>query len=59
MVILCTDGLANVGLGSLDDSSEENMLKSQQYYEKVTEYALEKGVIVHIITMRGEACNIS
>lgn len=46
MVILCTDGLANVGVGSLDDTSSENMRKSQKYYEQITEYALEKGVIV-------------
>lgn len=32
MIILCTDGLANIGLGNLENIDQETEKKSQQFY---------------------------
>lgn len=39
-VIVCTDGLANVGLGNFDDVfSEEESKRIDEIYERMGEYA--------------------
>ena len=45
-VIICTDGQSS---GALNNKST---------YEKIGEYAQEKGVTVHIVTFTGTECNI-
>lgn len=40
-VILCTDGKANIGLGKLEDGSEEEA--ALEFYTKTATGALEKG----------------
>lgn len=40
-VILCTDGKANIGLGKLEDSAEEQA--ALEFYSKVAQSALDKG----------------
>ena len=58
-VIVCTDGLANVGLGAFDGvQSEEEQKKVQEFYEIIGQYAQQKGVTVNIISIIGEECNI-
>src|SRR5687768_5319404 len=58
-VILCTDGLANVGLGAFDEiKTEEECKKVDEFYESLGEYAKNKGVTVSIISIEGEECNI-
>jgi Sec23/Sec24 trunk domain len=58
-VIVCTDGLANIGLGALDEAkSEEQLLKIEQFYEMIGQYAKTKGVTVNIISIKGDQCNI-
>ena len=58
-VILCTDGLANVGLGGLEDAkSDEAIKQATEFYERVGVYAKEKGVTVNIISIVGEECDI-
>jgi len=53
-VIICTDGLANVGIGSLEGHHKDEM-----FYDRVSEYAVEKGVQVSILTIKGDAqCSI-
>lgn len=42
-VIICTDGLANVGLGRLDISTAEVQGNSLDFYESVAESASDKG----------------
>jgi len=44
--ILCTDGLANVGVGSLENGGEE-------LYKEVGLFAKRKGVIVSVISIKG------
>lgn len=58
-VIVCTDGLANVGLGSFDGIvGDEALEEVEKFYLKVGEIAKDKGVTVHIISIIGEECNI-
>lgn len=59
MVVLCTDGLANVGLGAFDEiKSEEELKKTDEFYERLGEFAKNKGITVSIISIEGEECNI-
>ena len=55
-IILCTDGLANAGLGSLSGSTVSK--ESQAFYEKVGDIAVDNGVSVSIITIQGNACRV-
>ncbi|CDW82116.1 type a von willebrand factor domain-containing protein [Stylonychia lemnae] len=58
-VIVCTDGLANVGLGNFDDVFEEEQhQKIDEIYDRMGEYAKSKGVTVNIVSIEGEECNI-
>ena len=58
-VIVCTDGLANVGLGSFDEvKTEEQQRKVEEFYEIIGQYAKSKGVTVNIVSIEGEECNI-
>lgn len=42
-VIICTDGKANVGIGSLDDNSKEQEEEADKYYKEVSTLASDKG----------------
>lgn len=58
-VVLCTDGLANVGLGSWDDcKTPEDTAKVEEFYECIGQFAKSKGVVIHIVTLAGEECNL-
>jgi len=58
-VIICTDGLANVGLGAFDDAhTEQELAKVEEFYERVAVIAKEKGVSVTIISIEGDECNL-
>ena len=60
-VILCTDGMANQGLGSLEGNGNQRQREkdSKAFYEKVSSYAKSKGISISIITIKGDAeCNI-
>mmetsp|Transcript_24102 Transcript_24102/g.42789 ORF Transcript_24102/g.42789 Transcript_24102/m.42789 type:complete len:571 (-) Transcript_24102:1043-2755(-) len=52
-VIICTDGAANVGVGSLN-----NLEVAQAFYEQVGERAAEKGVSVSVISLVGADCRL-
>ena len=55
-IILCTDGCANVGLGSIDSMPGEN---SQKVYDEIADFAKEKGVVVNVISMEGTDCKLA
>ena len=57
-VIVCTDGLSNLGLGSLQNTDEASMAKAREFYTRIAEYAQLKGVTVHIVTIIGQECKI-
>jgi len=43
-VILCTDGLANIGMGKLDNcKTAKEMEESVHFYEDLSSAAVEKG----------------
>jgi len=58
-VIICTDGMANVGLGSLDTKTEEQAEASAKFYTDVANMALENGVSVSVITIEGTDCKLA
>ena len=52
MIVLCTDGLANCGIGSMDDK------KCDEFYEKAGKYAKEKGILISVLTIKGGECKV-
>jgi hypothetical protein len=52
-LIICTDGLANVGLGSLD-----NEVNNTDFYDELRKLAIKSGVMVNVITIKGEECKL-
>jgi Mg-chelatase subunit ChlD len=48
-VIICTDGEANVGIGSGEDVP---------FYHRVASFAKEKQVGVSVLTIKGNRCNV-
>ncbi|KAL3882463.1 hypothetical protein ACJMK2_028800 [Sinanodonta woodiana] len=59
-VILCTDGLANVGLGKLENynRNDEEAEQAARFYEDIGKMAVEKGVSVSVITIKGTDCKL-
>ena len=58
-VVICTDGLANIGLGAFDEAkTPEQMAKVEEFYERVGEFAKQKGIVVSIVTIIGDECNL-
>ena len=51
-VILCTDGEANVGLGG--NFNEDRFT----FYTKMAEHAKNKRVMVSILSLKGDRCNL-
>lgn len=58
-VIICTDGMANIGLGSLDNlTTTEEFEAATLFYQKVSTIAKTKGVSVSILTISGTECKL-
>ena len=58
-VVLCTDGLANIGIGSFDEVvDDEDLRKREEVYERIGEYAKSKGITVNIVSIIGDECNL-
>ena len=55
-VVICTDGLANVGLGSFENPKCKE--ESEQFYQKLGELAKSKGLTVNIVSIIGDECNL-
>jgi hypothetical protein len=53
-IILCTDGLSNIGIGQLDPFEEEK----KKFYIDLAEAAKAKNVTVSIVTIKGEGCKM-
>jgi hypothetical protein len=54
-VIICTDGLANVGLGAFEGCDLEVV---QSFYEQLGETAKEHGVSCSVVSIEGEECRL-
>jgi hypothetical protein len=58
-VILCTDGISNMGIGSMEDKTKiEEVNQLKDFYSNLGHLAKEKGVVVDLITFEGEQSNI-
>lgn len=58
-VIVCTDGLSNVGLGAVSpECSPEQRKCSREYFDSVSLRAMDGGVRVSIVSIEGEDCNL-
>jgi len=58
-VIICTDGLANVGLGSVENLiTEESIAAAKGFYTKLGELAKERGIGISIVSIVGEDCRL-
>nr|CAB3262650.1 uncharacterized protein LOC100181368 [Phallusia mammillata] len=55
-VIVCTDGRANVGVGSLETESDYELC--HHFYKQTTEMASMSGVIVSILSIAGTDCRL-
>lgn len=59
IVNLCTDGIANIGLGAIDEAKDQmSKDKVNDYYETIGKIAKAKGVTVNIISIIGEECDL-
>jgi Mg-chelatase subunit ChlD len=52
MVVLCTDGMANKGLGALEGD------KFEDFYNGLAVSAKEKGIAISVVTIKGEGCRM-
>ena len=58
-VVVCTDGLANKGLGAFDEAKTEmDKAKNDEFYERIGQLAQQNGVTVNIVSIEGAECNI-
>ena len=58
-VVICTDGLANVGLGAWDEChTEADTLAATQFYERIGQIASTAGVTINIVSIEGDECNL-
>lgn len=51
-VVVCTDGLANQGIGKVSPGSGQEV----PFYSEVASCAVERGVAVSVVTIEGEEC---
>ena len=60
-VIVCTDGVANIGIGGVEDGpNKKNSINQQkQYYDKISNLATEYGVNISVFGIEGSDCNMS
>lgn len=54
-VILCTDGIANVGLGSLEANAEASLA----FYQSLSETAKDGSVLISVLSIEGEECKLN
>lgn len=57
-VVIWTDGLANVGVGWLEENKEGGQANVALFYQNLADYAYSKGVTVNIISIKGEECDL-
>ncbi|XP_076077748.1 uncharacterized protein LOC143048138 isoform X3 [Mytilus galloprovincialis] len=59
-VIVCTDGMANEGVGSVDTyrCSRDEGANSEKFYEDVAMEAAKQGTCISVISFRGTDCKL-
>lgn len=67
-IVVCTDGLANRGLGNLETAQDEKVSQEErglaleqgnEYYANMTERARAAGTTISVITIKGTTCLLS
>jgi len=58
-VIICTDGMANQGIGAIESRDEEGQKRSDKFYEDVGLWAQRSGVSVSVISVSDADCKLS
>ena len=58
-IFLCTDGRANLGLGTLSDINGMEEQTSLDFYNKLGDIAKEKGIIINLITFEDQDSDIN
>jgi hypothetical protein len=53
-VIICTDGLANIGVGDLEAGDDA----AAPFYQRVIDLARSAGVVVNVISIKGTECRL-
>ncbi|CAN0346779.1 unnamed protein product, partial [Ectocarpus sp. 8 AP-2014] len=58
-LVLCTDGLANVGLGALDDlQNDEQRQVAETFYEELGRESSGNGVTIDVVSVDSDACDL-
>jgi Mg-chelatase subunit ChlD len=57
-IIICTDGVANVGIGALEGRAGQSR-DATAFYEQVGNYAKERGINVNVIAIEGTECKLA
>lgn len=58
-VVICTDGLANIGLGALDEcKTDEDYQVAEEFYEKVGQLAQSSGITINVVSIEGDEAKI-
>jgi len=58
-IVICTDGLSNIGLGSLDELfTEQEKDQASQFYQQLGLFAKNKGITISVISIKGTDCSI-
>jgi hypothetical protein len=55
-VILCTDGMANIGLGAVDNAKKA--AEATPFYEKLGKLSKEKGINISLISLVQKECRL-
>ena len=53
-IFLCTDGMSNLGIGSLEDNKD----KAAEFYTRIGNMAKEKGIVISLITFEDSESEI-
>lgn len=56
-IFLCTDGLANKGIGGLEFNNQKE--ESKKFYKKIGQLANELGIVINLITFKDEESEIN
>ena len=58
-IILCTDGMPNIGVGSLDENENLTLLKNgKNFYVDIAEEANKSSTVVNVISIEGCDCSL-
>jgi len=58
-IIVCTDGLANVGLGNVEMTRAVDVQAAEEFYERVGTLAQQRGVSISVISLVSSECKLN